>query len=349
MPIPGTEPEAPTPAGTEHTEHPQRPEQSRSLTPTAPSAQEKPSADAEQQRERVCYVFAVGRAGGPNGHGATGGDLEAAAAGLCGPSGAPVRTVDGPGLSALVSDVPAGLYDESGLKAQLEDLERLEALARCHHSVVAAAYEHATVLPMRLATVYLDDSRVMAMLEQRQGEFDALLSRLEGHVEWGVKVYADPREAAVGSAPQPSGQSSAQPSDGAARTGGGPGRAYLRRRQQQRSTHRDTYRAAGAVAERVTALAGGIAAAKVAHRPQQGELAAGPGENIANDAYLVPEDRSEDFRAAISGLAEDVPGVRVELTGPWAPYSFATPPSAAREPQERQARQVQYAGTADDV
>lgn len=271
---------------------------------------------------RVRYVFAVGRAGDP---------LGAAAEGLVGPSGAPVRTVDGgDGLSALVSDVPAGLYDEAGLRAQLEDMERLEALARAHHDVVATAYEHTTVLPMRLATVYIDDGRVAEMMAGRSGEFGALLARLEGHVEWGVKIYADPGAAATSAAsPSPS------QGDGAASASGGgsPGRAYLRQRRQQRSTHRDTYRAAGAVAERVTALADGTATAKVAHRPQQGELASGPGENIVNDAYLVPAGRSEEFRAAIGGLAEDAPGVRVEVTGPWAPYSFATPPSSPQEPQ----------------
>lgn len=282
--------------------------------PGAP--QQGQQGQQSEQVRQVRYVFAVGRAGLPP---------EAAAGGPTGPSGSPVRPVEGSGLSALVSDVPAGEYGEAGLKAQLEDIERLEVLARTHHAVVAAAYEHTTVLPMRLATVYLDDGRVAEMLAERAGEFDALLSRLEGHVEWGVKVYADPREVAAGAA-------AAQASGGSAATastsGGSPGRAYLQQRRQQRSTHRDTYRAAGAVAERVTALADGIATAKVAHRPQQGELASGPGENIANDAYLVPAGRSEDFKAAIGGLAEDVPGVRVELTGPWAPYSFATPPSA---------------------
>lgn len=272
---------------------------------------------------QVRYVFAVGRAGDA---------LGAAAEGLAGPAGAPVRTVDGgDGLSALVSDVPAGLYDEAGLRAQLEDMERLEALARAHHDVVAAAYEHTTVLPMRLATVYIDDGRVAEMLAGRSGEFGALLARLEGHVEWGVKIYADPGAAAATPSPA-QGSAAASASDG-----GSPGRAYLQQRRQQRSTHRDTYRAAGAVAERVTALADGTATAKVAHRPQQGELSSGPGENIVNDAYLVPAGRSEDFRAAIGRLAEDVPGVRVELTGPWAPYSFATPPStASSSPQDQQ-------------
>ncbi|SCK53342.1 Gas vesicle synthesis protein GvpL/GvpF [Streptomyces sp. WMMB 714] len=284
-------------------------------------ADRAPGAEQEQDAAQVCYVFAVGREDAP---------LQAAAEGLEGPTGAGVRAVYAAGLGALVSSVPAGLYDEEGLKAQLEDMERLEALARSHHAVVASAYEHTTVLPMRLATVYLDDSRVEAMLTGRKDEFAALLSRLEGQVEWGVKVYADPRGA---SAANPS-EAPAAPAGGSGTSGGGssPGRAYLQQRRKQRNTHRDTYRAAGAVAERAAALADGIATAKVSHRPQQGELASGPGENIVNDAYLVPAARSDDFRAAVGGLAEDVPGVRVELTGPWAPYSFATPPSAPRQP-----------------
>ena len=259
---------------------------------------------------QVCYVFAVGRDGGP---------LRAAVPGLTGPTGSAVRTVYGSGLGALVCSVPAGLYDEEGLKAQLEDMAALEGMARAHHEVVAAAYRHTTVLPLRLATVCLDDERVAGMLSARKAEFDALLQQLEGHLEWGVKIWADPREAAAPPAPGPS---------GAGADAGSPGRAYLQQRRRQRSTHRDTYRAAGAVAERVTAVADGLATAKVAHRPQQGELASGPGENIANDAYLVPDDRSEEFRVAVAGLADDVPGVQIELTGPWAPYSFATPPSA---------------------
>lgn len=278
--------------------------------PGDPDVQETAGRTAEPGTSLVCYVVAVGR-DGPR--------LREAADGLTGPDGSAVRTVCAAGLGALVCGVPAGLYDEEGLKAQLEDLERLEALARAHHGVVAAAGEHTTVLPMRLATVYLDDAGAEAMLTERAEEFDALLGRLEGHVEWGIKVYADPGQAAAASRLP------------AAPSAGSPGRAYLQRRRQQRSTHRDTHRAAGAVAERVADLAAGFATDRVAHRPQQGELASGPGENVVNDAYLVPAGRGEEFRAAIGAVAEDVPGVHVELTGPWAPYSFATP-SAAPQP-----------------
>ncbi|MBP0456833.1 GvpL/GvpF family gas vesicle protein, partial [Streptomyces montanisoli] len=76
---------------------------------------------------------------------------------------------------------------------------------------------------------------------------------------------------------------------------------------------------------------------RAAHRPQQGELAARAGgdgeragrggENIANEAYLVARGDLDAFRAAVASLADGVQGVRVEVTGPWAPYSFTARPS----------------------
>jgi hypothetical protein len=79
------------------------------------------------------------------------------------------------------------------------------------------------------------------------------------------------------------------------------------------------------VAAEVAGRAAALARDRVVHRPQQGELATSAGENIANEAYLVAADRVADFRTAVGAVADGVPGVRVELTGPWAPYSFATP------------------------
>ncbi|MFI2783024.1 GvpL/GvpF family gas vesicle protein [Streptomyces sp. ALB3] len=256
----------------------------------------------------MSYVYAVSRAGTP---------LEAALAGQPALEGGALRAVRAGELMALVSSVPSASYGTEGVKAQMEDLGRLEVLARTHHAVVEAAYEHATVLPMRLVTVYLDDERVRAMLGEREPDFTALLGRLEGHVELGVKVYADPREAVAVSSRAPDTDTAVS-----------PGRAYLQKRRAQQQNHRRTYRAAGSVAAEVAARVAGIAEAHVAHRPQQGDLAQAAGENIVNHAYLVHGARADAFRAALAGLAEDVPGVRVEITGPWAPYSFATPPAA---------------------
>ncbi|WP_234341006.1 GvpL/GvpF family gas vesicle protein [Streptomyces sp. NRRL S-1813] len=285
---------------------------------------EQPAERQESDRSRISYVYAIGR---------TGTALEASAPLLTGLRDGPLRTVVSGRLTALVSSVPADAFSAEGMKAQLEDLTELETIARTHHAVVEAAYAGAMVLPMRLATVYLDDARVRSMLDERGTEFDALLSRLEGHAEMGVKVYADARAAAAAEAPAAGASGSPAPDSPAPATSpASPGRAYLQQRRAQRRTHRDAYRAAGAVAADVRVRVADVARDMVAHRPQQGELASGTGENIANEAYLVPTDRIGEFHRALKGLADGVPGVRVEITGPWAPYSFATPPAESGNP-----------------
>ncbi|MEU6083283.1 GvpL/GvpF family gas vesicle protein [Streptomyces sp. NPDC047108] len=259
----------------------------------------------------LSYVYAVGRAGP---------ELEDAASRLSGHGGAALRTVGADDLTAVVCTVPAVDFDEAGLKAQLEDLTRLEAIARSHHGVIGALAERTAVLPLRLATVYLDDARVTGMLVESRDAFAATLERLEGHVEWGVKVYAEPAE------PHPAPEVAADSgvaSEEEPRVS--PGRAYLQRRRVQRTRRDDAYRSATEAANRVAAVAASFAADRVVHRPQQGALAEGAGQNIANDAYLVPLERSEEFRAAVAEEGRTLSGARVDVTGPWAPYSFATP------------------------
>lgn len=282
-------------------------------TPTKAGAAplDRPDAPADPGTT-VSYVYALSRAGTA---------LDTRTPQLTGLDDGSLRMVSCGELSALVSSVPAGAYSEEGMRARLEDLSELAAVARTHHAVIEAAYATTTVLPMRLATVYLDDARVRSMLHERRADFGELLTWLEGHVELGVKVYADPREAAA-APPDPA------PATGSASVPVSPGRAYLQQRRAQRRHHRDAYRAAGAVAGAVPDRVSALARARVAHRPQQGDLASGPGENISNEAYLVPADRTGQFHQALTGLADDAPGVHVEITGPWAPYSFATPPTA---------------------
>ncbi|WP_392675005.1 GvpL/GvpF family gas vesicle protein [Streptomyces sp. LN785] len=261
--------------------------------------------------ERVTYAYGVAR----NADG-----LEEAAATLTGVADAAVHLLgrtDGDELLLAVSAVSAQDFQEDALKVHLEDLAWLEAVARAHHGVIEALAARTTVLPLRLATVYLDDERARRVLETGWNGFAERLSRLAAHIEWGVKIYVEPsaRPAAPGSA-------------SATASGLSPGRAYLRTRKAQQSVRDDVYRAAQKTAERVEAAGRKHAADRASHRVQQGELATDPGENVVNDAYLVPLDHAEDFRDEVSSAADGFPGVRVEITGPWAPYSFAEAPTS---------------------
>ncbi|MFF4896266.1 GvpL/GvpF family gas vesicle protein [Streptomyces sp. NPDC001068] len=248
-------------------------------------------------------------------------DLGAVLRGVDGVAGAPVRLVpggSGTAPAAAVGSVPAEDFREDALRRHLEDLDWLEAVARAHHSVIEALAARTTVLPLRLATVYLDDGRVAAMLREEADAFAHALRRLAGHLEWGVKIYVEP---------PPDTRTSDAAVDAPAE-GLGPGRAYLRARRSQRHTRDASYQAARQAAERVEAIGRAMAADHARHRVQQGELAVGTGENVVNDAYLLARDSAADFRTRIVDAVRDLPGVRIDVTGPWAPYSFAALPGA---------------------
>ncbi|HET9893807.1 MAG TPA: GvpL/GvpF family gas vesicle protein [Streptosporangiaceae bacterium] len=233
---------------------------------------------------------------------------------LVGVAGRPVRLVNAADLAAVVSPVDLAEFGEEPLRRNLDQLPWLEAVARMHHRVVAAVARSAAVVPMRLATVYRSEIGLTRMLEQRHDDFQAVLSQLAGRSEWGVKVYA--AQAVETATPADEGS-----------TGGsveaGSGAAYLMKRRRQLTAAEEVRRSAVERAEHLHAELAGHAVASAVHRPQDPQLSGTTARMILNASYLV-DDRE---RAAFAAMAEQTaamnPAVRLELTGPWPPYSFA--------------------------
>jgi hypothetical protein len=250
--------------------------------------------------DRGTYLYAVTREEDRPG--------PAALEGVAGVAGAPVRTVAHAGLVAYVSTVPLEEFGEEPLRRSLEDLDWVGATARAHHSVVEAVAEAAATAPVRLVTVYSGDDQVRDMLDRRYEDFTAILSQVAGRREWGVKAYAAPPAAERE-------QDRGEPATTR------PGTEYLRRRKASLRTRDDAWRDAAARAERIHAALGDVAVASTRHRPQDPQLSGRDDVMLLNGAYLVGEDRREEFTATLDALRE--PGVEIELTGPWAPYSFS--------------------------
>ena len=193
---------------------------------------------------------------------------------LTGVAGAPAALVHHHGLVAVVSTVPEGDFCEEALRARQADRDWLAAVARAHQGVVDALTTVTTPLPLRPATVFRDDRGVRTMIEAREDAFRDILDRLEGRVEWGVRVYVE-SEAAD-----------------------------------------ETF--AGTLHERLSRHAEAVRL----HPPQDPERAPVPGRNVLNAAYLVSRAECEQFVEDVDRTKGEAPGIRVELTGPWAAYSF---------------------------
>lgn len=218
-----------------------------------------------------------------------------------------VRTAE---LSAIVGTVDLGRFGAEALRQNLNDLDRLEALARAHHGVVQAAAAHRPTVPTRLATVYEDDDGVRAMLAEHHDGLVTALRRIAGHEEYGVKAYAERAEPA---SPAPSGAS----------TGTGAGTAYLRRRRAALAARDASRQAALAGAEAVHGQLSAQASAARRHRPQDPRLSGDQRLMVLNAAYLLDHDQAPAFLEAVDAAQRAHPELAVALTGPWPPYSFA--------------------------
>ncbi|MET8051040.1 GvpL/GvpF family gas vesicle protein [Streptosporangium sp. NPDC005286] len=229
-------------------------------------------------------------------------------AGVTGVADAPVRAITHEGLVAYVSPVPLDEFGEEPLRRSLEDLDWVGDTARAHHHVVEAVAEEAPTAPVRLVTVYTSEEQVRDLLRRRHDDFAAVLAHVTGRREWGVKAYAAP---AAADSPV-AGESAAE--------SGKPGTAYLQRRRASLRNREDAWRQAAERAEHIHATLAATSVASHRHRPQDPELSGREDPMVLNGAYLVDEDHAEEFVAAVDGLRGQ--GIDLELTGPWAPYSF---------------------------
>ena len=223
--------------------------------------------------------------------------------------GGAVRTVTCSGLTVLVSDVSLAEFGEAALREHLEDLEWLDEVARVHHYVVEAAARLFPLLPVRLATVYSGEAALCAALADHHDELLGALRRVGGRVEWGVKAYAAAEQAEAAVSP-----AAGEP---------GPGLAYLRRRRDQLAAGREARAAAVSGARAVHAGLAGKAAAAVVRPPQSAQLSKVRLPMLLNAAYLLDASDGTSFTAAVAAEATAHPELRIELTGPWPPYSFA--------------------------
>lgn len=246
-----------------------------------------------------------------------------------GVGGARVQNATVAGLTVLVSRVDLAEFGEEALRANLEDPQWLEEAARAHHSVVEAAAGEFSVLPTRFATVYSSDAAMAAELTGRRGELRAALRRVRGCVEWGVKAYAADEAGEGtddGSAPASGARGGGADADGA-----GAGMAYLKRRRAALSARERSRRTLAASAQAVHAELSGQSLQARLYPPQSPALSGNRTPMLLNAAYLLDASvpgvlggapGPPDFAAAVAAAAAAHPDLRLDLSGPWPPYSF---------------------------
>jgi len=240
------------------------------------------------------------------------------------PSGA-IYALAGNAVQAVISRVRADRFDQAALEAGLQDPVWVDVHVRAHQQVLDSLVATGQpVIPLRFCTIYRDEAAVRTLMTTYESALTAELDRLRGQREWGVKLFVlqGQLQAAIlnhhtdlGSWAADAGLQALQ-----ARVAGmSTGAAFLLQKKL------DTL-----VAERSGDVAAWIADESHARLASQAvattTMALQPNASgmELNAAYLVAEQKLDEFRAELERLGEEYGevGARYELSGPWPAYNF---------------------------
>jgi hypothetical protein len=225
-----------------------------------------------------------------------------------------VRLLPHRDLGAVVSLVRLQEFGAEALKQNLESLEWVTRVARAHNAVLRHVLGGHAVVPLRVCTLFVDEDSVRRVLERnREWLFEALM-RLRGCTEWSVKVLAE----------SPTPDAGKDRGARAAHADRGSGRAYFEQKKLQRTAKEESRARVERAVQEAHARLGRQAAAATVLPPQDRRISGHSGEMVLNGAYLVESARAAAFAALVEELGERHRriGLRLELSGPFAPYNF---------------------------
>lgn len=221
-------------------------------------------------------------------------------------------------LAAIVRPVPAEEFDAATLEKRIEDVAWLEGVVRAHNEVVAAIHRRHAILPAKFGSVYRTQGDLHAALTAAHDALVRQLDRLTGCDEWAIHLYAD--RAAVEQSASDMHPELQRLREEVAQAR--PGRAYLLQRQLATEL--------AAATEQMLSELAQAAFDRLSVHAVAGEVTAplrldGPEAEILRAAFLVPRQHPDAFLAEADHISDAGSGVRCEYSGPWPPYSFATP------------------------
>lgn len=208
----------------------------------------------------------------------------------------------------VVADAPLQAFSEQAVRRCLEDVDCVARCALGHEAVVDWFFRRWPVVPLKLFTIFSSDARVLAHLAGRTVEIRGLFKRVRGHQEWSARVLpGDP------------------PRTAAPRAAATSGRDYL---ETKRGRHEGARECAARIAAEAVATFDDLSALAAEVRPREPALAdRAPGPAAIEAAFLVPSGKVSAWKARARVLSAALArrGCRLEVSGPWPPYTFIAP------------------------
>lgn len=231
------------------------------------------------------------------------------------------------GLAAIVSEVPDAAYTADALNARLEDLRWVGERGLAHERVLEWFTDRSSVVPLRPFSLHLSEQKLTERLMADEARLTALLQRLEGRQEWGVKLWRD-RTSALRHADE---LSPALADISRQIEQASPGKRFLLQKKRDGMLNEELRTAgvelARSVLNELRPLAERAAALDVPNMPVAAERAL-----LLHAVFLVKLEAVDAFERRVAELSKEYHGrgFEIELSGPWPAYHFTEDEHAAQ-------------------
>jgi gas vesicle protein GvpL/GvpF len=187
------------------------------------------------------------------------------------------------------------------LESNMENLEWLALHGVRHQQVVAEIAKSVTIVPARFATLFSSEAALQKDVANRTSALKKVFSRITDADEWGVKVLVEE-----------------QPTVAAGPTAVASGRDYL---QQKAARIKKRPERADAEVEEFAAALEKVAADSA----PSGKVSGSQPGLVWQATFLVPRTQRKPWEAVLQEFVQRWQGRRrIEVTGPWPPYSFVS-------------------------
>ena len=211
----------------------------------------------------------------------------------------PVRSVECGKFICWVSDVDRDVFSGE-INRNKENLEWLALHGVRHQHVVAEIAAREAVIPARFGTVFSGEQALLKNIQGRKAALEKVIQRITDADEWGVKVFAERQPA-----PQPPKEVRS-------------GKEYLQHKaaRLKRRPERDDsgLREFAAELDKIAA-----------DSAPSGKISGVQPDLLWQATFLVPRRRRKQWDRSLQDFVKKWNGSRrIEVNGPWPPYSFVS-------------------------
>jgi hypothetical protein len=256
-------------------------------------ATQKPKAKRKLADSAALYLYGISRRA-ENGHAQP---PRINSAGIDGVHA--VRPLDCGEFICWVCEVDQASFAQA-VENNLENLEWLALHGVRHQQVVGELASQTSIVPARFGTMFSGEAALVQDVKSRQAALRKVFDRIAGGDEWGVKVFAERSAAPVAAIAASSGKEYLQQKA-----------ARLKKRPERNDQE---------LQEFATALQ------KIATDSAPSGKVSGTQPNLLWQAtFLVPRSKRKQWDQALKNFVERWDGQRrIEVNGPWPPYSFVS-------------------------